>query len=188
MSFRMRKGRASFNVGRRGPRASYRMRRATPLLVLALGAIVAACGPAAPASSVAATSSPSPSVDPTPSPSPTPEPTPASHAMTVSLDLTDPGAWPDGTLTCAGTGGYDDIFEASQVVVRDESGTVLATADLGIGLLLQPDTCSFITKVENIPPAAFYTVEISHRGELIYSAAEMEQKGWRVAVTLGSAD
>lgn len=43
MSFRMRRGRASFSVGRRGPRANYRMGCALPVAVLLVGVVVAAC-------------------------------------------------------------------------------------------------------------------------------------------------
>lgn len=144
--------------------------------------VLAACAPAA---SPSPSAPPSPTAMPTASPSPTPIPTPEAHAITVSLDLKDPDAWPEGTLECEGIGGFDDISQVSQVVVRDGAGVILATADLGIGLQILADTCSFIVKVENVPVAAFYSIEISHRGELVYSAAEMEQKGWHVNLTLG---
>lgn len=148
------------------------------LIVLAV--LMAAC-------SVAASPIPSanPTRSPTVTPEPTPDPTPEHYTITVSLDLMDSGAWVEGELQCAGEGGYNDIGEASQVVIRDGSGGVLATADLGIGLHILADTCSFISAVDNVPPAAFYAVEISHRGELVYSAAEMETNHWRVHLTLG---
>lgn len=48
MSFRMRKGRSSFSVSRRGPRASYRMGCLLPLVILlAIGCGVPRLGPAA---------------------------------------------------------------------------------------------------------------------------------------------
>lgn len=151
---------------------------------MALVVLLAACAPAV-SVSPSTLASPSPTEIPTPSPSPTPEPTPSTSELTVSLDLKDPGTWVEGELECAGEGGYDDIQEASQVVVRDGAGAVLATADLGIGLHILPDTCSFITKIPDVPLVPFYAVEISHRGELVYSRAEMEAKGWSVHLTLG---
>lgn len=49
MSFRMRRGRTSFSVGPRGPRASYRLGCLLPVLLVA-GAVAAACGgPSSPA-------------------------------------------------------------------------------------------------------------------------------------------
>lgn len=155
------------------------MKRAPIVLVL----LLAACTPAA---SPSPSSTPEPTATATATPEPTPEPTPAANTMSVSLDLIDPDAWVEGELECEGEGGYSDINAASQVVVRDGAGEVLATADLGIGLHILDDTCSFVTDVEDVPPAPFYAVEISHRGELVYSAAEMEEMGWLVHLTLGS--
>jgi hypothetical protein len=43
MSFRMRRGRGSFSVGRRGPRASYRLGCALPIFVL-LSLFLVGCG------------------------------------------------------------------------------------------------------------------------------------------------
>lgn len=37
-----------------------------------------------------------------------------------------------------------------------------------------------------MPGAAFYTIEVGRRGALTYSAAELDARGWTVALTLGS--
>lgn len=44
MSFRMRRGRASFSVGPRGPRASHRLGCLVPGVLAAVAIVVAACG------------------------------------------------------------------------------------------------------------------------------------------------
>lgn len=36
-----------------------------------------------------------------------------------------------------------------------------------------------------VPAAAFYSVEVSHRGAITYSRADMLASGWTVALTLG---
>jgi len=46
--------------------------------------------------------------------------------------------------------------------------------------------CRFAFTVTGIPRATFYSVEVSHRGQLTYSFDDMVNKAWQVAVTLGS--
>ncbi len=87
---------------------------------------------------------------------------------------------------CQGTRGYDDIHSGAQVVVRDESGTVLATTSLGNGTLLETGMCYFEFHVGSLPRAQFYSFEVSRRGELTYSRSELEQNDWTFEASLGS--
>jgi hypothetical protein len=82
MSFRMRRGRTSFSVGKRGPRASYRLGCLLPLAV-ALVLVASACGsavaptPSGQASPLAVASvvaSLTPTATPIPTPTATPDP------------------------------------------------------------------------------------------------------------------
>lgn len=85
---------------------------------------------------------------------------------------------------CQGTGGYSDIAsDRSIVTVKNESGTILATATLtngiGSGFICR---LSFTVKV---PTAKFYSVEVGRRGALTYSYDEMVGQNWHVDLTLG---
>ena len=46
--------------------------------------------------------------------------------------------------------------------------------------------CEFEFTVDGVRDADFYTVEVSHRGGLSFSKAEMEANGWTVEASLGS--
>jgi hypothetical protein len=39
--------------------------------------------------------------------------------------------------------------------------------------------------VDDVPAAKFYTVEISHRGGITFSAKEIEADKWKVGLTIG---
>jgi hypothetical protein len=90
---------------------------------------------------------------------------------------------------CTGTGGYDDIRNGTQVRVSDEDGELLAVGSLGEGLVSQDSTpiftkCHFPISVSDVPEARFYSIEVSHRGEISYSKAELEQRNWNVEFNL----
>lgn len=85
---------------------------------------------------------------------------------------------------CAGTGGYDDIEAGLQVTVSNESGTVIGTGALGQGTEVDAG-CEFPFKVENVPVAKFYKVEVGRRGTVSYSHADMEAASWKVELSLG---
>ena len=94
---------------------------------------------------------------------------------------------PLGSDSCAGTGGYSDIRPGAQVTVRGGSGSTLAISRLGESKgALSPATCSFEFSVTEVPREDFYRIEVSHRGEIEFSFAEMESKNWMVELTLGS--
>jgi hypothetical protein len=90
-----------------------------------------------------------------------------------------------GSGRCEGDGGYSDIHSRTQVVVRDESGTILATTNLGDGELVDSGTCEFEFDLPALPRANFYAFEIARRGELTYSFSEMEDYGWIFGASLG---
>lgn len=113
--------------------------------------------------------------------SPTASPTPEVQELTGQLTLHDPDTVAAG---CVGQGGYDDITEGADVVVKDQNGTVVATGSLQAGTA-QGGDCVYPFRVAGVPKEAFYVVEVSHRGELHYSYAEMQGNGWTVAMTLG---
>jgi hypothetical protein len=155
--------------------------------VLAL--VLAGCGAvpttesATPTASAAATPTPTPR--PTRQPTPTPEP---AHSLLVTLDVHDPNATLDEQigLICETSAGYDDIHEGTQITVRDETESVIGLGELGAGFWRPDDEiCWFVARVEDLPEARFYSVEIRDRGVLRYSRAEMEEADWSVSLQLG---
>ena len=151
MSFRMRKGRGSFSVGKRGVRAGYRLGCLLPVVV-ALVLLVTACG--------------------------------GSQTITGSFVLTDDEVvW--STTSCSGTGGYRDIREGADVVVKDGAGTIVGTGSLVDDPAgSSTSRCRYTFEVP-VKDADFYAVEVSRRGALTYSKTEIEAQGWTVEFTLG---
>jgi len=112
----------------------------------------------------------------------------SSHQLTRSIEVIEQlGVGSQNRIgqTCTGMGGYDDIQQGAAVVVRDESNKVLATSSLKGGKIVALETCGFDFTVDNVPDANFYQVEVSHRGAVTYSKADLDSKGWKVALSLG---
>lgn len=98
---------------------------------------------------------------------------------------------------CEGRAGYayGDLGAGAQVTVRNGSGVTLALGRLGMGKLsgvigtsITPagaGTCTMPFEIE-VPGSDFYEIEVSHRGGLQYSEAEMEQMDWTVSLSLES--
>lgn len=123
-------------------------------------------------------------------PAASPSPSDSAHVITGSITLYGTDVWEfagsNSSSPCKGEGGYNDVSEGAQVLVRDGEGGILATGHLLAGASLGERTnCVFMFSVSNVGNAAFYAIEVSHRGELTYSAAEMEGMDWRVSFTLG---
>lgn len=132
---------------------------------------------------------------------PTPMPVaarPGTHLLTGTIELV--GEWPGSVAVlgrqagdqCFGDGGYGDMFEGGAVTVRDATGQIIATGRLGMGTLAGPAvyqqdaTCRLPFTVADVPDADFYSVEVTHRGELSYSRADMESQGWVLSLHLGN--
>jgi len=100
------------------------------------------------------------------------------------------GEEPDRTEGCSGTGGYSDVRVGTDVVVRDAAGTIIGTSSLTVDADGPEPAgsgayqCGFAFVV-SVPESAFYTVAVGKRGELTFSKAELEAKGWTVGFELG---
>ena len=112
----------------------------------------------------------------------------AHHTITgdfvlVESDLSFPSIKATGT-SCEGTGGYSDISAGAQVTLRDGDGKTLGTTFLlsGTGTV---SSCDFTFTIENVPEVPFYSVEISHRGQITNSLADMKADGWTFSLSLG---
>lgn len=93
--------------------------------------------------------------------------------------------------SCEGSGGFDDIRSGASVVVRNEDGTTIASGRLEPGEITSVykgtiPTCEWAFEVRDVPAAEFYEIEVSHRGGLQYSKAEMEEMNWEVAFSIST--
>jgi hypothetical protein len=134
----------------------------------------------------------------------TPAATPAaatSSASSSAADFTLTGKltlkWSRGAFVrdesgaCAGSGGYSDISSGAAVTIADQTGTVIATGQLGDGHADVSDAgspidCVFSFTVPNVPDGkTFYGVTVSHRGAIQFSADRA--KGGDVALSIGGS-
>ena len=116
--------------------------------------------------------------------------------ISVPLHGANPGPAHTGILwqsgePCSGRGGYSDMGTGTQVVVKDGNGSVIATGHPTGGTATITDTgeegtCIFSWNVEGVPDSDFYSVEVSHRGAITYSKADMESNNWTLALALGN--
>ncbi|MBC3190987.1 hypothetical protein H7X46_07920 [Pseudonocardia sp. C8] len=99
----------------------------------------------------------------------------------MSTSIFDPSAfYPVAGGECRGQGGYSDIRGGATVTVYDAEGGVVGTGQLepGAGSYGQ---CTFFFEVRDVPRSDFYLVEVSHRGKVPYSAAEVAE-GIRMSI------
>ena len=91
------------------------------------------------------------------------------------------------TVVCVAKGGYDDIREGAQVLATDSAGVVVGTSNLGQGdpTPLPTSACVFSFSVDVPAGSDFYNVEVSQRGALTFSNAEMVAENWAITFTLG---
>lgn len=145
--------------------------------------------------------------DSAPTPTPSPTPTTLSITGTLSLsgitldvngdseiaeDATYSNFWTtksdDGSTSCYGKDGYDDVSRGHQITVYDPSGTILAVAPLDSGALkVDPDfamsgQCVFSFTVRDVPKHPLYQFGLGNRPRLTMDAAEVRDG---VALSLG---
>ena len=116
--------------------------------------------------------------------------TESSHTIKGEMTLIDFDSFRRMSVgaSCSGDGGYSDIDEGATVSVKNQSGTLIGSGRLGPGKI-EGDVlkaCVFPFEVTGVKDAEFFQVEVSRRGGLSYSKADMEQKGWTVSASLGS--
>lgn len=87
--------------------------------------------------------------------------------------------------TCSGTGGYNDIDEGASVKIKDQAGTLIGSGSLGAGAIAMKGVCVFSFDIANVRDAAFFQLEVSHRGQLSYSKADLEGRNWTIHSSLG---
>lgn len=110
------------------------------------------------------------------------------HTVTGTFALTDSSSdytnYPVGHY-CSGENGYNDIAAGAEVQVLNQAGTILGTSALQGGSDAFT-SCNFTFSVPQIPSAAFYQIQVSHRGNVTFSKAELQSNHWTADLTLGS--
>lgn len=111
----------------------------------------------------------------------------ASDAATMSLsgEVTLPGtAGETYVITedgCVGLNGYSDLRAGRQVVVRDESGTIIGVTEIAASDAT--DACSWTFSVD-VPEADFYAVSIPMEVERVFSQEEVDASGGEITMPL----
>lgn len=160
--------------------AAVKSRRAHPLFVAFVGAVIGA-GAVGAAWAIAGGSGHTAKGTPA-TPTSVTHRAPATFTLTGTFALTDEVVG-DGAGGCRGGDGYSDIVEGTAVTVYDAAGTVVATGYLG-GSTREGGTCRFDVSVSDVPTGRrFYKVEVSHRGTV--QLTEGEARAGEFGATLG---
>lgn len=89
---------------------------------------------------------------------------------------------------CFTGGGYSDIAEGMEVVVKNGKDETLAIGRLSGGKFTKAGSwdrsCTFNFSVQNIPETSFYVIQTGGRGEKQYSLSEMQQSNWNLEYSL----
>jgi hypothetical protein len=75
--------------------------------------------------------------------------------------------------------GFDDLATGAQVVVKDASGTVIATSELESGVLVAAGDslgCEYSFTLTDLPDGSFYGIHVgdSTRSDVQFGKAEMQ--------------
>lgn len=98
----------------------------------------------------------------------------------------------DGGSGCLPTRGYEDVDYGTQVTIKDASGKIIATGELGYGTKSGDRVpfnsgsafpCAFPFTASVPPGSDFYQIEVSSRGAVTFTSDELTSKD--VALTLG---
>ena len=98
-----------------------------------------------------------------------------------------------GNFLCAPDTGFRvDIGDGTQVVVEDETGTIIGTGALvsstdifDRGYDRSTNKCSYFFKVGSLPVAKFYRVTIGSREPLVYTSEQLDSTNWSLELSLG---
>jgi hypothetical protein len=111
----------------------------------------------------------------------------ATHKGLVSVMLNSTSIDSQGpTKACVGSGGYHDIAPGANVTIYDGNGKILVTGAIDNGIGLGDSNCIFTSAPLQIPDSKFYEVEVSNRGKVNYSQAQLAKSKYIVSLTLGN--
>ncbi len=90
---------------------------------------------------------------------------------------------------CEGDGGYSDLGAQTEAVLRDGSGQVLGTTQLGTPTEQDIIGCTWTVEFDQVKADRdFYTFEVSRRGEIRSSRAELVANGWKFTSGINGLD
>jgi len=111
------------------------------------------------------------------------------HTLTGSIALYDANATYLRGQSCKGTGGYSDLAPGGQDTVRDQNGAIIAVGMITDGIASDYKGivvgCNLNFVVKDVPEAKFYTIEVTHRGPLSYTYADLVALGWMLSLRIG---
>lgn len=80
--------------------------------------------------------------------------------------------------------GYSDLDAGTSVVIKDGSGTTVASGQLAPGQFTV-DSCSFRIDMNNVPRVDFYEFRVGNRAGPTFSRADLEALAFYVELTIG---
>ncbi|BCJ73265.1 hypothetical protein CS0771_28090 [Catellatospora sp. IY07-71] len=96
------------------------------------------------------------------------------HTVTGTVILSN-GEFIDTGGACYGMGGFQDIRPGAKVVVTDAAQRTVATGEIETAKETVTE-CHLTFRVEDVPRGeTSYGIEVTHRGRLQYTAADLEQ-------------
>jgi hypothetical protein len=105
-----------------------------------------------------------------------------------TLEVVDTSIYSQGLIAgggrCTGHDGYSDIYGGQDVTITNADGKQLTRTELGSGVG-DEYSCTFAFTFTVMEGEDDYLVQVSHRGELHYTQAQLKTPG-RVSVNLGS--
>lgn len=118
----------------------------------------------------------------------------SSRDLKVSFSLDDFG----GSSSCAGGhGGYSDLGPGTDVVVKDDGGHIIGTAQLGDGKSTSMSSatghdgvggCIWNTTVKDLPSGKdYYQISVGRRGTETYSKAQLDKAKWALDLSIGGS-
>jgi hypothetical protein len=112
------------------------------------------------------------------------------HQVAGTFVLTDTSIYSKGITAygtiCEGTGGYSDLSAGVSVILKDENDKTIAATSLGTGTG-NSLICTFHFTLPDVPDnATFYNIQISHRGTVSFSHADMVKNDWTIELSMGS--
>jgi Protein of unknown function (DUF2510) len=89
---------------------------------------------------------------------------------------------------CVGQGGYSDISEGASVILTNQDNKILGSASLDAGTANKDSgSCIYLFTIPNVPKdQSQYAVEVSHRGKIVNSKADMVKEDWSITASMGS--
>lgn len=99
----------------------------------------------------------------------------------ISVGYSDPTGLPTSGPCQSGGDGYTDVATGAEVVITDDAGATLVITQLGMGAFDATRHCVFPFSASVPAGKRFYGVQVSHRGTVKESEADMGH----VALTLG---